>query len=76
MSLYLGDGIARLVSRPATGWTAGGSITGISETFFLYSAGFRPVLGREGDHSPSSSAEIKNGGATPPILHTSSWHSD
>jgi hypothetical protein len=31
--------------------------------------------GREADgHSPSFSAEVKNGGAIPPLPHTSSWH--
>jgi hypothetical protein len=29
--------------------------------------------GREADHSPPSSTEVKNGGATPPVSHTSSW---
>jgi hypothetical protein len=29
--------------------------------------------GREADHSPSSSAEVKNGEAIPPLFHTSSW---
>jgi hypothetical protein len=29
--------------------------------------------GREADHSPQSRAKVKNGGATPPLLHTSSW---
>jgi hypothetical protein len=28
---------------------------------------------RETDHSPPSSAEAKNGGAIPPLLHMSSW---
>jgi hypothetical protein len=28
--------------------------------------------GREADHSPASSAEVKNGGAIPPLLHMSS----
>jgi hypothetical protein len=28
--------------------------------------------GREANHSPSS-AEVKNGGATPPLSHTPSW---
>jgi hypothetical protein len=28
--------------------------------------------GREADHSPSSSAQIKNGGAIPPLTHLSS----
>jgi hypothetical protein len=31
--------------------------------------------GREADHSPSSSAELKNGGAIPPLPYKSSWHS-
>jgi hypothetical protein len=30
-------------------------------------------LGREADHSPPSSAEVKNDGAIPPLSHTSSW---
>jgi hypothetical protein len=30
--------------------------------------------GREADHSSPSSAEIKNGGATPQHPHMSSWH--
>jgi hypothetical protein len=28
---------------------------------------------READHLPASSAEVKNGGSIPPLLHTSSW---
>jgi hypothetical protein len=28
--------------------------------------------GREADHSPPSSVEVKNGGAMPPLSHTSS----
>jgi hypothetical protein len=31
--------------------------------------------GREADHSPQSSAEVKNGGAIPPLPNMSSWHS-
>jgi hypothetical protein len=31
--------------------------------------------GREADHSLPSSAEVKNGGAISPLLHTSSWNS-
>jgi hypothetical protein len=31
--------------------------------------------GRESDHSPPSSDEVKNGGAIPPLAHTPSWHS-
>jgi hypothetical protein len=30
-------------------------------------------LGHEADHSPSSSAEVKNGGAIPSLPRTSSW---
>jgi hypothetical protein len=30
---------------------------------------------READHSPQSSVMVKNGGATPPLPHMSSWHS-
>jgi hypothetical protein len=30
--------------------------------------------GEEADHSPPSSAKVKNGGAIPPLPHTSSWH--
>jgi hypothetical protein len=32
----------------------------------------RPVW--EAEHSPPSSAEVKNGGAIPLLPHTSSWH--
>jgi hypothetical protein len=31
--------------------------------------------GREADHSPPSIAGLKNGGAIPPLLRMSSWHS-
>jgi hypothetical protein len=30
---------------------------------------------READHSPPSSAEVKHGGAIPPLPHTPSWRS-
>jgi hypothetical protein len=30
--------------------------------------------GREADHSPPTSAEIRKGGAIPPLPHTSSWN--
>jgi hypothetical protein len=30
-------------------------------------------LGREFNYSPPSSADVKNGGAIPPLSHTSSW---
>jgi hypothetical protein len=47
--------------------------------FSLISNGYRAVFpgvkqpGREADHSPPSSAEVKNGGAILPLPHTSSW---
>jgi hypothetical protein len=31
------------------------------------------AAGREADHSPPSSAEVKNNGVIPPLLYTSSW---
>jgi hypothetical protein len=31
--------------------------------------------GHEADHSPPSNVEVKNGGAMPPLLQISSWHS-
>jgi hypothetical protein len=31
--------------------------------------------GIEADHSPPFSAEVKNGGAMPPLLHMCPWHS-
>jgi hypothetical protein len=31
--------------------------------------------GREADHSPPSSAEVRNGGGTTPLPNMSSWHS-
>jgi hypothetical protein len=80
---YLTAGIARLVQRPATGWT----------TDFLFPAGVRYFSllhsvqtgcgahlvsslmdtggcfpGSETDHSPPSSAEVTNGGGIPPFL--------
>jgi hypothetical protein len=33
------------------------------------------AAGLEADHSPSSSAEVKNVEVIPPLPHTSSWHS-
>jgi hypothetical protein len=31
------------------------------------------AAGREADHSPPFSAEVKNGGAIPPLPHVFSW---
>jgi hypothetical protein len=58
------------VSRPALGPTS------------LFSTGYRGRFpggvkwpGHETDHLPPSNAEVKNGGAIPPLPHMSSWHS-
>jgi hypothetical protein len=37
----------------------------------LGTGGKRP--GREADHPPPASAEVKNGGTIPPLPHKSSW---
>jgi hypothetical protein len=57
-------------SRPAPGptqapiqWVSGAQYLGVKR------------LGREADDSSPSGAEIKNGGAIPPLRHMSSWHS-
>jgi hypothetical protein len=57
-----------MASRPALGpiqspseWVPVGLPPGVK----------RPVS--EFDHSPSSGAEVKNGGAVPPLLHMFSW---
>jgi hypothetical protein len=34
---------------------------------------YRRFLGGKADHSPTSSAQVKNGGAIPSLRHTSSW---
>jgi hypothetical protein len=65
-----------------------GELDSIPSTARLFSKAFRPALGptqppiqwipgvkrqeHEDDHSPSSSAEVKNGGATLPLSHMSS----
>jgi hypothetical protein len=71
----------------ATAWMVGVRFpAGIRDFFFT---ACRPALGptqppiqwvpgvkrpgREADHSPPSSAEVKNGGAMPPLPYTSSW---
>lgn len=43
---------------------------------YLLSSGNRRLFGGGGgkaDHSPPSNAEIKEGGAMPPLFHTYSW---
>jgi hypothetical protein len=58
--------------------TASGPTLGPTQSLMQCVPGaFSPGLkrqGREADHSPPSSAEVKNGGAIPPLPHTSSWH--
>jgi hypothetical protein len=51
-----------------------GSISGRVK-IFLFPTESRLAAGRVADHSPPSSAEVKNGGAIPPLPHMSSWHS-
>jgi hypothetical protein len=55
-------------SRPALGHTQP-SIQWVSGALSLGAKWLR----READHSPPSSAEVKNGGAIPPLPHKSSW---
>jgi hypothetical protein len=50
-------------TQPHIQWLAGAISPGVK----------RP--GREADHSSPSSAEVKNGGAIPPLPPMSSWHS-
>jgi hypothetical protein len=59
-----------IAATPATGstqppihWVLGALSLGVKK------------LEHEVDHSPLSSAEIKNGGAIPPLPHMSSWQS-
>jgi hypothetical protein len=68
------------------GWSGFGSWQGQEISFILYSvhigsgahAAYYPLgvkwLGHEADHSPLSSAEVKNGGTVLPLPITSSWH--
>jgi hypothetical protein len=57
-------------SRPALGLTQL-PIQGVREPLFVWVK----WPGHEADFSPTSSVEVKNGGAIPPLLHMSSWHS-
>jgi hypothetical protein len=58
------------VSRPALGPTK----IPIELVSGAVSSGLKRQ-GREADHSPPSSAEVKNDGAIPPHPHMSAWHS-
>jgi hypothetical protein len=46
-------------TQPPTQWIPWGCFSGVKQ------------LGHEADHSPLSSAEVKNGRAMPPLPHTS-----
>jgi hypothetical protein len=46
---------------PALQWVPGVVFSGVM------------LQGREADHRPPSIAEVRNGGAIPPLPHTSSW---
>jgi hypothetical protein len=50
------------VIKPPIQWVLGDRLPGVK----------RP--GREADHSPPSSAEVRNGGAIPPLPHTRTSH--
>jgi hypothetical protein len=83
--------IAQSVQRRDTGWTAGVRFPAAQEIFVYVTALGPSQLptqwvqgaisagvkwpGREADHSPVSSAELKNGGAMSPLCHMLSWHS-
>jgi hypothetical protein len=83
--------IVRLITQSAGyGLDGPGSIPGSARVFSspqradrpwappsLLSNGYRGIKrqGREADHLPPSSAEVKKGGTIPPLHHTSSWHS-
>jgi hypothetical protein len=64
------------------GWTARVRFPPGARNFF-FSTVSRPALGppqppevagHEADRLPPSSAKVKNGEATPPLLNMSSWH--
>jgi hypothetical protein len=59
--------------RPDRLWRWGGTSL-ISNGFRGPFRGGVKRLGRKADHAPPTSAEVKNGGAVPPVLHTSSRH--
>jgi hypothetical protein len=76
------------VQRRATGWTAGVLFSAEARDFSLPALGStQPSIqgvsgallsgvrrpGREADLLPPLSAEVKNGGAIPPLLYSSSW---
>jgi hypothetical protein len=48
------------ITQPPTQWVPGALSPGVKQP------------GREAGHSPMSGAEVKKGGAIPPLLHTSS----
>jgi hypothetical protein len=84
--LYFNRYMIRWLSRYSYGLDGHGSIRGRGKivsgahlaTFPIGTGDLPPEVkrqGREADHSPPSSAEVKNGGAIPPLPHMFSWHS-
>jgi hypothetical protein len=80
--------IAQSVQRWATGWTTGVRFPARVRDFSLNhrvrtGSGAHPALypmstgdaftEGKADHSPPFSAEVKNGGTTPPLPHASAW---
>jgi hypothetical protein len=53
---------ALVPTQPTIQWVPGALSPGVKQQ------------GHEADHSPPSSAEVKNGGAIPSLPHASSWH--
>jgi hypothetical protein len=49
------------LTQPPMQWVPGAVLPGVKQQ------------GHEADHSPPSSAKVKNRGAVPSLLHTSSW---
>jgi hypothetical protein len=63
--IFLCSTVARLtlgLTQPFVQWVLGALSPGVEHP------------GNEADHSPPSSAEVKNDGAIPPLQHTSWWH--
>jgi hypothetical protein len=63
--IFIYGTVSRLAAgpiQPLIQWMAGALSPGVKQ------------LGHEGDHLPPSSAEVKNGGAIPPLPSMSSWY--
>jgi hypothetical protein len=64
-----------IISHSTRSRVAPGSPSLISNEYRVFLPRVRRQV-READHSPPSSAEVKNGGAISPLTHTSDIHSD